>query len=580
MRGYGSTSSNLGEDSDDLKATMRMLIPYFRRDPTLATHLYILNRLLVMPGLQHNEESLDPLLSYVIAISYPKMLRRLQHPVSRRYLNSLKAVTGIRFSNHPRELSEPGNDDSNDERFLVWLHKLAVRKPRFLDKFPKIVYQAKLAVEDQPFQLYTKDTCEEFHLLLVKFLESFQSSLTKLSEARGSPTNVPTQDSGFSQHRLHVVYLMGLGLQHLSRTTGLQHHLKAFRQDFLAESSEKDGERENLNERDEDLESVQPFITTENSQGKLVQQIPLRKSYENWLRLLVAHFDAVEILRRHFNRSPHIVQNISLNILVPPVVDDTLLPWKKLLLSPHFPPATPPHAITNDEILRFLEKALNPVSYLIKTAHGEWGKRKSHLPGQLQFDKIRTATKSYIEKWPKDMPSGWSKCRSRLIEMLDSDKLRLGSRSEDFEEQVEMITNMMESLVKNVSVILLMESATARGFLGTLHCEACIASLLTSHNIRDMQDDEFIKTLAQMKVVMFFSTCFFAVRSLFLVIAFRTSYRSIKALLSNMPISPRALKFVAVAAVHCKRFSLHCYVVHPPHMASRGDCGFHEQVFW
>lgn len=485
-----------------------MLTSYFRSNPTLATHLHILSRLLTMPGPQHDdEESLNRLLSYVIATCYPKMLRRSKHSVSQRYLSSLKGATGIRFSQPPRELSEREIDKSNDQRFLGWVHNLALRNQDFRDEYPKIVHQAKLAVENEPFQLYSEATCEEFHHLLINLLQKFQWSLTKLSES----TNVPTQGSDVFKGHLEGVYLIGVGLQYLSRTVALPRYLKAFRpQDFPAESLKKDGECENPEERDEDLQAVQPFVTTENSEGKVVQQIPLWKSYENWLRLLVAHFDAVEILSRHFNRSPHIGQTVSLNILAAPVVDNALLPWRELLISPHFPPATLTDVITNDEILQFLDKALRPSSkslnflQLIKTTHGEWGKQNLLTPKDgPQFDKIRKSTESYINRWPKDMPKGWTKCRADLIGMLD--KL---VQTEDKVKITDMITDMIQSLVESVTVILRIEAVTTKGFLGTLHCEACLASLLTSHNIKDIQDDEFKQTLAQMKVVMFFPTCF------------------------------------------------------------------------
>ena len=495
-----------------------MLTSYLRSNPTLTTHLHILSRLLAMSGPQHDDEEkgLNRLLSYVITTCYPKMLRRSKHPVSQLYLNSLKEATGIRFSQPSRKLSEKEMDYLDDRQFLGWVHNLARRNRGFRDTYPKIVHQAMLAVENEPFQLFTEDTYKEFHHLLIDFLEKFQGHLTKLSDSC-SPTNLPTQD--FKRH-LGSVFLFGRGLQHLSRTLALRRYLKNFRlQDFLAESLEQDEECENPDERDEELQAVRPFVTAEDSEGKVVGQIPLWQSYDNWLRLLVAHFDAVEILSRHFDRLPHLRQTLSLNILVAPVVDKALLPWRDLLNSRHFPPATLPCVITTDEIRQFLHKALCPSSksldfvQLIKTTHGEWGKRKSLLPTDAQFDNIRKVTRSYIKKWPKDMPEGWLKSQSRLIEMLD----KLVGESGDKVKTIDTITNMIESLFGSVSIILRMETATIKkkGFSGTLHCEACLASLLTSRNIEDIQDEEFEQILAQMKVVMFFPT-FFATDPYFL----------------------------------------------------------------
>jgi hypothetical protein len=46
------------------------------------------------------------------------------------------------------------------------------------------------------------------------------------------------------------------------------------------------------NEPDEDLEAIQPSATVKGED----RLIPLWKSYSDWLRLVLAHFDAVEIL--------------------------------------------------------------------------------------------------------------------------------------------------------------------------------------------------------------------------------------------------------------------------------------------
>ena len=85
----------------------------------------------------------------------------------------------------------------------------------------------------------------------------------------------------------------------------------------------KEGDGE---ECDEELGEIQPA---------LLQRGALAKSYTAWLRLMVAHFDATEIVV-HYLQKIH-CHTVSVDILLAPATDQTLLPWQDLFSGQYLP---------------------------------------------------------------------------------------------------------------------------------------------------------------------------------------------------------------------------------------------------
>ena len=79
-------------------------------------------------------------------------------------------------------------------------------------------------------------------------------------------------------------------------------------------------------EFDEELRVVQPFIHVEGT----LTTLPLLTSYMDWLRLMLDHFNAVNILIKHITRPEFPYDSISIRILNAPHVDMASLPWWEL----------------------------------------------------------------------------------------------------------------------------------------------------------------------------------------------------------------------------------------------------------
>jgi len=171
----------------------------YKSKPTMAEHLWILSRVLVMKynfdGRSHSHRnSAFLLMNYVIATCYLKMICRLKHEtLSLPYIESLRSVkmASVTFLESHEKQEGQERQDANDKIFLVdfliTFLEARVSTPTFTPTpIPNILEQASLAVKDEPFQLYTKSTYREFHCLLLELLKTFQESLLALRRSSKS----------------------------------------------------------------------------------------------------------------------------------------------------------------------------------------------------------------------------------------------------------------------------------------------------------------------------------------------------------------------------------------------------------
>jgi hypothetical protein len=467
-----------------------MLISYIS-NPTFATHLYMLGQLLALTNLgsevkSHATTLSDILLQYVVATSCRKMEHRLNdRSLSRPYINSLEQVK-ISFCEPPKEPPVKDKEIDNDRQFLAWMYQYTLSNDQFGELCPLISHQAKLAHDGKPFQLYSRDTHKEFHFLLVLFLRNFRESLMKLSKS---------SSTALDETLLQEVVLYGRVLQKLSKSAALQAHLLAIHPILLfnhrltnASTSESmsvveaadEAQNGECDEKDEELQAVQPFVVVPGVDPDEIVTVPLWKSYRNWLRLLVVHFDAVDILVRHFARSR---SPVSLQILTMPRVDTALLTMTKLIKSAHFPTNTVDSSVTNDGILKFIQEAIS--------AHNlawEITKKLKSSPNLSRRSKFTICNN--LDKLSRLDTQLWSKDCLR-ISREDFD-MEWANNPESLQTK---ITEKVESIIEATKLF------EEKSFSGTCHCEACIASLLGCHGTADVAcTAEFACTLDKMKV--------------------------------------------------------------------------------
>ena len=141
---------------------------------------------------------------------------------------------------------------------------------------------------------------------MLELLEHFKTYLSDLKRHRGPPNAPPTPGNEFKQTLTNAL-LIGYVLQNIAKSAALGMRLRTteamlgdHRRDDMpmpmpegnAETDEERGEEQD--ERDEELQAVQPSAIRikENKPDPL----PLWKSHRNWLRLMLIHFDSVDVL--------------------------------------------------------------------------------------------------------------------------------------------------------------------------------------------------------------------------------------------------------------------------------------------
>ena len=131
--------------------------------------------------------------------------------------------------------------------------------------------------------------------------------------------------------------------------------------------------------KDEELEVLKLLLLpTGDKKG---MQKTLMQSYINWLHLMVAHFDAIEIVIQYVMSTSFPHQYISITNLVAPKTSPNLYPWKKLLIDLPLAPST--LVTSNDQILGFVQKAVDvavqarDLSTLANAAQAKWNKCNS-----------------------------------------------------------------------------------------------------------------------------------------------------------------------------------------------------------
>ena len=194
---------------------------------------------------------------------------------------------------------------------------------------------------------------------------------------------------------------------------------------------------------------------------------------------MVVYFDAMNILVSYVSQ-PKFDHNISIKILVAPPVDDALLLWKNLFNDPKlFPTIDQPLLKTDNEILFCLERATssNPKHSLefANAALASWGKQD-----------VPNTVKNIKELQDSTLP-GWHHSVATLFTILDASPYLTSSDDCTISNKIQLLCDGARSFL----------NLNGLYFLGMLHSEACLVSLL----VKDITTaGEYYGILEQLKV--------------------------------------------------------------------------------
>jgi hypothetical protein len=404
-------------------------------------------------------------MGYVVTACFPKILKRLDHKlVSVPYYNSLLAVKPFQIEEVLSHGPISESQRTSDEFLLTLIPHL-----NFPAHLPELIKQATLASDNKPFALYTKDTCWEFHTLLIKLLESYNDAIHGLWKNR--PDN-NKEGGNFDEFRKHLdnAIASGYALMQMVHGSGISEHLKILapslpnhqRQEHADSTTMTDEQAE---DQDLDLLHIGVGITGKDGRPQSVW-----KSYLDWLTLILAQFKAVEILveftRNLKLRGPY---RISIKILTSPNIGKQKLPWKKVLGNSNFFPSD--ERMINDDIIKSLtqgisshpELMVNDLKNFLATFN-DFTTNENSSPDCLSpfvegFERFLVQ-----DRWQKDIEQIFTGIKTLQQNRNDSDA-------------ISSINEAASSLRDDANIFKLFRDTDGQPFSGTVHCEAILASL-------------------------------------------------------------------------------------------------------
>jgi hypothetical protein len=440
------------------------------------------------------KESL-PLKTYVVATCFQKILSRVSHVLSRPFMKSLQEVKSFEFDESIKSTSRSTTDRQFLKSFM----------PDFMEwkggetKFPQIMKGAEESTGEGC--LYSRDTCMEFHELLVELLVAFKPLLVMLTELDKLLLSDEANEANGKKFRgcLATIVLIGYGLHLLSKSAALDMHLQIIelhlrdklKSDDAPTTMDTLGSGNDLgnadaapvkvdipdrseDEPDDALEAVQPSVKVDGV------AMPLWRSYKEWMKLLLSHFDSADTLVNFVQERR--LKSLSCEMLVGTKVDKDYLPWRelfKMIFPTQYKTAA---SRINKEIFQHLESAarLDEAKSKESTRH-----LSQALEASRRHDLARTKDELRLMLPESELPS-WKGRVRMLLEQLDgrdgNSRLMNGDKlanATPFEGPLH-VPDTLQSMLDTLPFYRFLQIAETGkwGFSGTMHCEACLCSLL------------------------------------------------------------------------------------------------------
>ncbi|KJA16146.1 hypothetical protein HYPSUDRAFT_58393 [Hypholoma sublateritium FD-334 SS-4] len=473
--------------------------------PTLSQHLWIITNALAAKStahlsledrMSHRSVLGQRLMRYISSACYRKISRRFNNKaLSQPYYNALLAVNianlpSISIQPFPQAGDREGlTKMKNDRLFLEDFVLKMEGKNLIKTQIPNLIQKAK-ELPPQPdagFQLYTDETRQEFHALLLEILKDFKTSLDDLVNSKSSQT--------LFQASLGHLYRNGYILLRLSRGSAFQMHIDSISVRLRSVYKLPGALSPSNKDMDPDMNSLRHLI--------------LRKRFVGWLRLNVGHFDAAETLARFATSRTFLFKEVSAVFFTTDEPDSTLPSWRSLFENSFLPNSggrTSDAGTTNDMICQFLDIRINEAR-LAKEIRDDSSYVKKFLKlGNTTRVRLRlTEMENKLEGWMTnidaaigaidtnvnidetnrffryDKPALVESRAALVITQTTLAALAVKARG-NFAQAPELFetwTEQQNEMLTNQEIFLTLDNKKV--FTGTLHCEAYLASLLPLH---------------------------------------------------------------------------------------------------
>jgi len=225
-------------------------------------------------------------------------------------------------------------------------------------------------------------------------------------------------------------------------------------------------------EEDEELKALELVLQSNRDEDGALPRKTVTESYVNWLRLTVAHFDAIEIVIQYVMSSSFQHNAISITNLVAPLSSPALYPWQELITN-YLPTADPADPATsaptsNDQIVDFLNDAVTAA---------------------VRATKLSNLANAALAQWNAHHGPAARKKLTDMIEFGDADINQIAEpvvaqlkkrKSSNIDKDV--VTQGIQDLHKKLSYLppgtSFFTALPNLRFTGALHCEASLASII------------------------------------------------------------------------------------------------------
>lgn len=417
---------------------------------------------------------------YVVMSCFIKMHTRMKHrSFSLPYFDAIK---GLRTFEFKETCLRPETNEKKMERTFGTALTALFGANRLKTSVTNL-----LALPKDSDELYTKDTCMEFHLLLCELLILFKASLDALKKLIN-----PDRSSFDDTVREVVIY--GEALQLMAGGVAIQRHFQVIENELtishhkrtrdIANQTTTLPDVETEREHDIELQSVQPFAIRD---GKA---LTMSKAANHWLKLMVVQFDATKLVNAHYDLTK--MTKMTIKILEPPQPDDKMLSWKNLLRDENYIDLRIRkfNPFSSVDIIQFLEKHAESLgANKGTTTIEEMSTVVNKLLQSSSSEAVSLDGPQYMEIQLSGLREGMSpdqgeitRCISNKIQQLKNidDEPSKSSDSESRRDLLYSIVEMLESLAKSTSFFkkLRQGSALSTGarFEGAPHCEVILAA--------------------------------------------------------------------------------------------------------
>ena len=430
----------------------------------------------------HSEFSVR-LFRYTAAVFCEKIKRRLTHPnLSRPFIDSLRNVTNVPIPSQSRRISQWTTGNTRDDKeetandYLLlrdWVKAFEKRAEFVETPMPNLI---KLANDLPPhdslnssFTIYDDNTCTEFHQLLLLLLARFETALERLSALDiEKPEDYSIQ---FKCSLLHA-QVYGNALLRLSKGQAFRVHIQNI--GHMLEIHREKYVKEGL---DEELEAIQPIDCV------------------GWVQLVVSHFADLETVLWFVTSNRFLHSSITVKIVLAPSTSGptSIYPWRELLTHPKYFPTEETDLyksmfapkVSNEELLGFIDKGVSEAirakefSAWATTVRDGWNDRTSesfnyqHLceavKKLMDSDDLMVAIKDTADKIHTTLQEWYSKGKLELANDQES-AITIG---------VDSVYKELHSFAPGHTFFCNLENLRLKG---TMHCEACLASLLIDNS--------------------------------------------------------------------------------------------------